>query len=137
MINRIIKKLLSREMITYLIAGVLTTVVNFAASFLLYNLLGIEENITTVAAWIIAVVFAYFINNFWVFLRGNEGTKKEAVKISKFFTARLLTLIVESASIFIFVTQLGISYWLVKIPVAVIVTVLNYVFSKLFVFIRK
>ena len=137
MIIKIWRIAASREIVTYLIAGVLTTLVNFAASFVFFDLLGLNENITTVIAWIVAVAFAYIINNIWVFQKGNEGGKKEAEKVGKFVTARLFTLAVEWLGIYIFVTNLHIVFWLVKIPLAVIVTILNYVFSKLFVFMKK
>ncbi len=133
----LIKKFCTREIITYLIAGALTTIVNFVVSYLLYNIIGIDENITTVVAWIIAVAFAYVVNNFWVFRKGNEGTKRETEKVGKFVAARLLTLVIEWAGIYIFVTKLEIGYWFIKIPLAVIVTVLNYIFSKLFIFIKS
>lgn len=131
------RKFMTREIITYLIAGVLTTLVNFAASFLFYDIIHLDENITTVIAWIAAVAFAYFINNSWVFQRGNEGAKQEAEKAGKFVVARLFTLFVEWVGIYIFVTKLNIFFWFVKIPLAVIVTILNYVFSKIFIFIKK
>lgn len=137
MIKKIREKLFTREIITYLIAGVMTTLVNFAASYLLYDVFGVEENLTTGIAWVVAVIFAYLVNNFWVFRQGNEGSKQESVKFIKFVIARLLTLVVELGGVFIFVTKLEIEYWLVKIPLAVVVTVLNYIFSKVFIFIKN
>lgn len=137
LISRLWKKIFTREIITYLIAGVLTTAVNFAVSYLFYDILKVNENITTAIAWVVAVSFAYVVNNVWVFRQGNEGGKREAVKAGKFFTARLLTLAIEWGGMFWLVTCMEVSFWLVKIPLAVIVTILNYVFSKLFIFIRK
>lgn len=139
--KRMIKKLwgivTSREIITYFIAGILTTLVNFVASFIFYDLFHINENITTVLSWVVAVVFAYVINNAWVFQKGNEGGKQEAQKVSKFVLARLFTLFIEWVGIYLFVTRLEVVFWFVKIPLAVIVTILNYVFSKLFIFMKK
>lgn len=133
----LIKKVCSREVMTYLIAGVLTTVVNFIASYLFYNILKINENVTTVLAWIVAVLFAYIINNSWVFLQKYEGLRLEIIKIGKFFGARLLTLIIELGGIMVFVTWLKMPYWYIKAILAVVVTILNYVFSKIFIFIKK
>ena len=78
------EKLFNREVITYVIAGVLTTLVNLVAKFIFLNLMGLNENLTTALAWVVAVAFAYVINNYWVFLKGNEGAGREAVKILKF-----------------------------------------------------
>ncbi len=126
----------NRETITYVIAGVLTTLVNFVISFLFYDCLHWNENFVTVVAWTAAVVFAYVINKYWVFLEKKDAAAKEAVKFGKFVVARLFTFAVEWLDIFIFVTTLEVEFWPVKLVLAVIVTILNYVFSKLFVFIR-
>ncbi|MBR5179289.1 MAG: GtrA family protein [Lachnospiraceae bacterium] len=154
------EKLFNREVITYVIAGVLTTLVNLIAKFIFLNLLGINENVTTALAWVVAVAFAYVINNYWVFLKGNEGAGAEAVKITKFTIGRIATYIIEAAGIYFFITKDGIHYvldifpslaekiyaspncdsikfWIVQLPMQFLVIVLNYLFSKLFVFVSK
>ena len=154
------QKLFSREVITYVIAGVLTTLVNLVAKYIFYNLLGIEENVTTALAWVVAVAFAYVINNYWVFLKGNEGASKEAVKILKFTVGRIATYIIEAAGIYFFITKDFVHYvldiitsiaekiyaspncdtikfWIVQLPMQFLVIVLNYFFSKFFVFVSK
>lgn len=154
------QKLFSREVITYVIAGVLTTLVNLIAKFIFYNLMGIDENITTALAWVVAVAFAYVINNYWVFLKGNEGAARETVKILKFTVARIATYVIEAAGIYFFITKDWIHYileifpslsykiysspycdtikfWIVQLPLQFLVIVLNYLFSKLFVFVNR
>jgi len=137
----VIKKLwnmfVNRETITYIIAGVLTTLVNFVASFIGYDCLHWNENFVTAVAWVVAVVFAYVINKYWVFLEKKEAVAEETVKFGKFVAGRLFTLAVEWFGVFLFVTTLKVPFWPVKLVLAVIVTVLNYVISKLFVFIKK
>ncbi len=125
----------NRETITYIIAGVMTTLVNFVASYLFYDCLHWNENLVTAIAWVVAVVFAYVVNKYWVFLEKKDAAAKEAVKFGKFVAGRLFTLAVEWGGIFLFVTTLQIAFWPVKLVLAVVVTVLNYVISKLFVFI--
>ena len=49
-----------KETILYAISGALTTLVNFATSYLLYNVLGVNENITNAVAWVAAILFAFF-----------------------------------------------------------------------------
>ncbi len=131
------KKICTREFLTYVIAGVLTTAINFLCSYLLYNVLKVNENLTNAIAWIVAVVFAFFINNYWVFQTGNEGKKQETVKFVKFVVLRLFTFVIEVGLPFIFVTLLEFAYWPVKIATAVIITILNYIFSKFLVFIKN
>lgn len=137
MIKKIWNLVTDREIITYVIAGVMTTLVNFIASFLGYDCMHWNENLVTVLAWIVAVVFAYVVNKFWVFLEKKGEAVKEAVKFGKFVAGRLFTLAVEWFGIFLFVTTLEIPFWPVKLVLAVVVTILNYVISKLFVFTKK
>lgn len=129
------KLVMNREMITYIIAGVLTTGVNFAASYLLYDCLHWDENPVTIVAATVAIIFAYFINKYWVFQEKNGDVATEAVKFGKFAAGRLFTLVLEWGGIFLFVTNLHVHFWIVKPILAVAVIILNYVFSKLFVFI--
>lgn len=131
------EKLFTREIITYVISGFLTTLVNYAASFILFNLLSVDENVTTIVAWIVAVLFAYIINDIWVFRTNTNNFSLFIKKISTFFGSRLVTLAIEEAAVYIFATKLGIYYWYVKIPVSVIVIILNYLFSKFITFSRR
>lgn len=154
------EKLFSREVITYIIAGVLTTLVNLIAKYLFYNICGWDENATTASAWIVAVAFAYIINNYWVFLKGNEGAGKETIKIVKFSLGRIATYVIEALGIYIFISKdvIGsiiswfpslaesinaspakdnIKFWIVQLPLQFIVIVLNYIISKVFVFVSE
>ena len=138
-VKTVIKKLwilfVNRETITYIIAGVMTTLVNFITSYIGYDCLHWNENLVTAIAWVVAVVFAYVVNKYWVFLEKKGEAVGEAVKFSKFVAGRLFTLAVEWLGVFVFVTTLKVPFWPVKLVLAVIVTILNYVISKLFVFI--
>ena len=135
MIKKLWNLFVNRETITYIIAGVMTTLVNFVTSYLGYDCMRWDENLVTAIAWVVAVVFAYFINKYWVFLEKKGEAAGEAVKFGKFVAGRLFTLAVEWLGVFVFVTTLKVPFWPVKLVLAVIVTVLNYVISKLFVFI--
>jgi putative flippase GtrA len=127
------KKVVNRETIAYGIAGVLTTVVNFASYEGLYRLK--VPNLTANAlAWVIAVTFAYIVNKKNVFLSISNSVKDEASKMTKFFGARLVTLAIEQLGMFIFTELMDFHRLLVKAGLAVIVIVLNYVFSKLYIF---
>ena len=130
-------KFVNRETITYLIAGVLTTVVNFIAYYLFCNIMGIQNLIANGIAWVIAVIFAYVINDLWVFRSARAGIRREIEKIGKFFGARVLSFVVEEAGMFLFVDIIGWNNMIVKAALAVIVIILNYFFSKLYIFNKK
>ncbi len=155
-IKSIIKKLINKETVTYLVFGVLTTVVNFGV-FKIFDMIftsATEVDLTLVTnaiAWVAAVVFAYVTNKLFVF--ESKSWKGEVLKkeIPSFVGARLLTLGIEELGILIFITWLGFDSFvleifpgfalsgkmLVKIALAVIVVVVNYVFSKFIIFGKK
>ncbi len=136
-IKKIMKVVLSREFITYAIAGVLTTLVNYLSFHLLCNIIGIGDLLANAIAWVLAVSFAYFVNDKLVFLQKKDSAKREVVKITKFFGARILTFIVEELGLLIFVVALDYNNLIVKATLAVIVIILNYILSKLYIFRSK
>lgn len=127
----------NRETITYAIAGVATTVVNFIAYHVFCNMLGIPNLIANAIAWVIAVAFAYVVNARWVFLEKFKGWKREWERIVKFTGARVVTFVVEETGMFLLVDVLHGPNLIMKAIVAVLVIILNYIFSKLFVFISR
>jgi putative flippase GtrA len=130
------KKVVNRETIAYIIAGVLTTIVNFISYEGLYRL-GLKNLTANAWAWVIAVIFAYIVNKKNVFLSKSSNVKDEATKVTKFFGARLITLGVEQLGMYVFIDCLGFYRLLVKACIAVVVIILNYIFSKIFVFHKK
>ena len=142
-INGIVKKLLSKEVILYIVFGVLTTIVSLAVKYLLlFTILdasnGVQLQIAVVTSWIVACLFAYFTNRKWVF----ESKSKEILKeMTKFFLSRLTTLGLEMLIMFIFVTALGLNsdMWVVvwTIVAQALVIIGNYILSKLIVFKNK
>jgi len=129
-----IKILLNRETITYGIIGVFTTFVNFATYYLLCNIIGIPNLISNLIAWILAVTFAYITNKTVVFLSRSHSLSEEAIKVTKFFGARLVSLGVEELGLYVFVDVMGFSNMVIKAALAIIVIIINYIFSKLYIF---
>lgn len=127
------RKLINRETITYVIAGVLTTLVNFVSYEGLYRL-NFSNLTANWIAWVIAVTFAYIVNKWNVFRSKSETAKAETFKVLKFFGARIVTLGVEQLGMYIFVERMGIYRWIIKGALSVIVIILNYIFSKLYIF---
>ena len=148
-----------REIILYLIFGVLTTAVSFITYFLLFHvgvaLIGqAYEWYVRIAAqilqWVAGVLFAFFTNKKYVFGDTNTQTRHMWRKLAEFSASRVLTLVLDTVLTFGIVALLGaLSYEaillpLVKIPLsadliakcvaAVFVIVGNYILSKIFVF---
>lgn len=127
------KRIVNRETIAYAVAGALTTVVNFVSYEGLYRL-GIPNLAANALAWVIAVTFAYIVNKINVFRSHSDGMKDEMFKVTRFFGARVITLIIEESGMLIFTEILSFPRLLVKACLAIIVIILNYLFSKLYVF---
>lgn len=135
------KELLKKysEIIRYLIIGVLTTVVSLGVYYILTLTIfdpkkAIELQITNIISWIASVTFAYFTNRSFVFQQKQKMSLKEAVN---FYLSRLSTLGIDMIMMYILVTLLGFNDKIIKLIVQVVVIVLNYVFSKFFVFNKK
>lgn len=123
-----------KELILYTIFGNLTFVISIG-SYALFNIaIGINELIANALAWVFAVLFSYVTNKKWVFKAPTPTKTAFFVQMFAFFSGRFMTLIIEEAIIFVFITLLAYPSMWVKLAAQVIVVVLNYVISKLFVF---
>lgn len=135
-ISQLLKKVLNKEVIMYLIFGVLTTVVSLLVYYgCIYTFLNPENavqlQIANIISWIAGVAFAYITNRKFVFESNESNQLKE---ISKFVTSRLATLFLDMIIMFIGVTCLHGNDKIVKLISQVLVIIGNYIFSKLFVF---
>ena len=94
----------------------------------------LQLQLANVLSWIVAVTFAYVMSRIYVFQSKRKNVLQEIVS---FYSSRLLTLFMDMAIMFVMVTLLGINDKIAKLVVQVVVTVANYVFSKIFVFRRE
>ena len=129
-----------KEIINYLIFGILTTLVNLITKYiLLFTILnptnGFQLQIAIIISWVVAVIFAYFTNRKFVFESKNQNKLKEFIS---FVVARIATLLLEMFIMWFFVTLLKLNsdlYVVIFTLVAQVAVVIgNYIFSKLFVF---
>ena len=120
-----------KEVISYLIFGILTTLVNIMVYTFCNDVLQIQYLISNAIAWIVSVLFAYLTNRKYVFESHNSSIINELVK---FIGARVSTGIMDMLLMWLFVDVLSMQSMISKIIVNVVVVILNYVFSKLFVF---
>lgn len=125
-----------KEIILYVFFGGLTTVINYAI-YALMVLLKIDIYTSNIVAWIGAVLFAYLTNRKMVFNSEAKGKKSVIIEILSFYGARVFSLAVETALLFVCVSLLGMNEWIVKLVLQVVVIVLNYIFSKFLVFRKK
>lgn len=122
-----------REIITYLIFGVLTTIVSIASYYVSAKLFYIDWQISNVISFVCAVLFAYITNKIFVF-QSKGNVLKEFIS---FIGMRLVSFGIDMALMYIFVDLVLMDDMIAKIIVQVIVVVSNYLFSKLFIFKKE
>ena len=122
------------EIINYLIMGVLTTLVSIVSYFIFAKVVGINYLVSNIISWIISVAFAYITNKIFVFKNNVKEKKQVFIQIYQFVKFRLLSLVIDVLLMYLFVEIIKMDDMVAKVINQVIVIVLNYVFSKLFVF---
>ena len=123
-----------RSLILYAVFGGLTTLVNMAAYWLCYEVLGISNVPSAVIAWLLAVCFAFITNKLWVFDSRSFDTKTLQHEIPTFFGARLATGLLDWLIMYLAVDVMHWNGMVWKLISNVIVIVLNYAASKLVIF---
>ncbi|CAM3139646.1 GtrA family protein [Lactiplantibacillus plajomi] len=118
--------------LAYLFFGGLTTVVNYVV-FGITNL-WTPYLVANTIAWLLSVLFAYVTNKRWVFDAQTSTTGAVLKEVTSFFGFRLLSYFIDQLIMIIGISWLGGNPWLVKLIDQVIIVVLNWFFSKLFIF---
>ena len=151
------------ELVTYVFFGVLTSAVSMITYFavLLAGEYGMHIDpsegrfyairvTAQILQWVLAVLFAFYTNKKWVFVSANKEVST-AKQLLTFSASRLLTLGFDTVITLGTVALLQASNYqgveidflvkftlnadvIAKIVASVVVVILNYVFSKLFVF---
>ena len=132
-VKRLIKKMLTKEVILYIVFGIFTTIVNLGSFYIMNSLLYWDENISNFIAIILAVLFAYITNKDLVFHSNAKGIKNRIIQFIKFIIGRAFTMIVEFVG-GILLFQLPIPNIITKALLTIIVIILNFFISKFFAF---
>lgn len=127
------------EIINYLVIGALTTIISlltyYACVYTIFNPNNwLLLQCANIISWIISVTFAYITNRKFVFKSKNPDIKKEGLK---FYGARVVTLVLDMLFMYITVTLMGLNDKIMKIIANLIVIILNYIISKIYVFIKN
>lgn len=133
MIKKIWDKVMNREVISYLIFGVLTTLVNWVVYAAMVKV-QIDYRIATAAAWAVSVLFAFIVNKIFVFQSYNMRPAFVMKEITSFVACRAVSGVMEMVFMIVMVSWIHMDEYISKIAVSVIVVIVNYVFSKLFIF---
>ncbi len=126
-----------KEIINYLIFGVLTTVVNIVTYAIFARLFHVDEVVSNIIAQIISILFAYVTNKIYVFESKTTNIKDILRELVSFFGCRIFTAVLDTLLFALMVKVMGINDLIAKCVTQVIVIVLNYVFSKILIFRKK
>ena len=140
-----IKKFFDNEILSYLFFGVATTLVSIIVRITIFYFFQ-QELWATALGNITGILFAFFTNDTIVFKQKRENWFGRLIKFSG---ARFFTFLLDMALTFIFVTKfphiigqfvgddINIINTIEIVLAQVTIVVLNYLFSKLFVFKNK
>lgn len=147
MIKTLCKRLVSREVLTYLLFGVLTTAVNYLVFWVFIHFGG--EDLVLIAnalAFVVSVIFAYVTNKLFVFQSKSWAWQILKQEVITFVGARILSFGLEELGLFLCTHVLDVGRWtllglnglmVAKILLSFLVVVLNYIISKFLVFRNK
>ena len=133
--KELIKKVINKETISYVVFGVLTTAINLVVFNLCEYIM--DYKVANVIAWIAAVAFAFVTNKLYVFESKSWEMKLVGKEAAGFIGARLVSLAADMLFMIFAVEYLHMMKLLAKIISNVFVMIINYVFSKLVIFKKK
>lgn len=133
----LIKKVCTKEIIFYVIFGVVTTLVNICSFYIMTSLLHWEENSSNLIAIAIAVVVAYFTNKDVVFHSEADEFGEQVVEFCRFILGRLFTMAIEYIGCALLFKYVPIPALISKCIITVLVIILNFFVSKFFAFKKR
>lgn len=161
-IGKLVDKFFTKEIVTYIIFGVLTTAVNLVTFYIFKKIFisigwnGVFNEIVpenskivelfsggsdyldaNLIAWVAGVIFAFVTNKLFVFESKSWKPSVAGKEFAGFVGARVFSLGVEMLGMFVMVTLLTWNEFVAKIIVGVAVIIINYIFSKLLIFKNK
>lgn len=126
-----------REKFTYIIFGVLTTAINIISYIFFADFLEISTLSANAMALLLSIIFAFITNKVFVFQSHDFRLITFWKEGLSFFGLRLVSAVLDMGLMFVFVEILLINDLLVKVAVNIIVIILNYIFSKIFIFKKE
>ena len=123
-----------RQLCSYVFWGTGTTIVNYGVYFLCTELFQIHYLTSNVIAWTISVIYAFIVNKLLVFASKSWEPSIALKELFQFVSARLLSGILETALLFIFVDFFHFGDAITKILASVVIVIINYFVSKKLIF---
>lgn len=135
-IKELIKRFCTRDIMLYILFGVLTTLVNIVSLYIMTTSLHINEDVANFIAILLAILFAYVTNRKLVFHTTATGFKENFHEFLRFIEGRAVTMVIEWGGCFI-LFKTSIPIIISKCAINVIIVILNFVISKFFTFKKQ
>lgn len=130
-----IKKIISKNevFIRYVIFGVLTTLLHLLL-FVILDYVGIKYYIANIITLIFIKAVAYIVNKVFVFKNKCNNNKELLIEIIKYIVSRLFTMLIDFIGLILLVEMFNINEVIGKIIILIIVTIINYILCKKYVY---
>ncbi len=147
------------ELLRYLFAGGVTTLLSMLVSYGMCFLLAqrpplsgnvirwiidcinlatpMQVSIANTLSWIVAVLFAFWINRVMVFMLKGGSAGQIAKELLQFTGGRLASFLLFEQAVMLLLKAIGVSNFVNRIIVLIFVMVFNYVISKFWIFKQK
>ena len=129
-----------QELVNYLVVGVIGTVVSIAIFTALMKMTN-ESVLSNIISWVVTVILMYMLNRYFVFLEHAKDKVAILKEMSTFVSARIATLLLETAIVWLGIDVMklnsGLKIIAVKTVGQIVVIVLNFVAAKLVIFKKK
>lgn len=133
----LLARLINRETLSYLVVGGITTLLDWGIFTLLVKVFSLDHLLANIISTACAILFAFFANKYIVFrsLERDRGTLLR--ELSRFAASRLFTFLLQELLLFITVNLMHLDSVIMKMATSVLVIILNYFLSKLFIFKKE
>lgn len=123
-----------KELILYGICGALTTILDIGIFWFLANVINLHYLFANAVAWILAITFSFLTNKYLVFESRSFSREVWVKEAMEFFGARGLSCVIDMGGMFLMVSILGINKNYAKLIINVVVSIINYILSKFWIF---
>ncbi|MGG4500770.1 GtrA family protein [Paenibacillus polymyxa] len=128
---------LGKELVNYVVFGILTTIINLIIYALFTKVLGADYKLSITVAWLISMIFAFVTNKLYVFKKNDSQLTSLPKEFSLFFLIRLSSLCLDFILMIVLIQNVRMDDFLAKIIVNFIVIAVNYLASKYLVFMKR
>ena len=125
-----------KEGLLYLFFGGCTTLINII-SFIIFRQFKLGVDVSNIIAWLIAVIFAFITNKLFVFDSRNTDRKTVMKETISFLIARVISLGIDTGLLHLMIDFMKIHEVIAKVISNIVVIIVNYIFSKLFIFKKE